>query len=176
LEIDLFPEQDPKNLQWRFVVDCISPAAIVLCENISNLKMPWKAQMNNIELWYVGGNNINNIDNIDSEKLNKPLFYSCDWDYHGLRIYSAIKAKLKLKTKEIHLIFPIDPQNNLPVDSPDHNSLWKPDEKFSGLNYEDFYENERALIERLINDGRWIEEESNDLYKSLSLTSFRSKC
>src|SRR5690606_36585437 len=32
LEIDEFPEKDPKNQQWRFVVDCPDPRVIVLCE------------------------------------------------------------------------------------------------------------------------------------------------
>jgi hypothetical protein len=57
LEIKEFPEKDPKNQQWRFVVDCPEPRIIVLCENLDCLKVPIEYKKNNIELWYVGGNN-----------------------------------------------------------------------------------------------------------------------
>ena len=85
LEIEQFPAEDPKILQWRFVVDCPDARHIVLCENLNFLKTPRIARDNHIELWYVGGNNISNIDYIPDHKLTLPLYYSCDWDYDGLK-------------------------------------------------------------------------------------------
>ncbi len=51
LDIDEFPEKDPKNAQWRFVVDCEDPKLVVICENIACLKVPYEYKRNNIELW-----------------------------------------------------------------------------------------------------------------------------
>ena len=42
LEIEYFPEKDPKNKQWRLVVDCLNPKVIVLCENLDCLKVPFE--------------------------------------------------------------------------------------------------------------------------------------
>jgi len=163
-----FPEKDPKNLQWRLVVDCIDPKVVVLCENIAHLKNPWKAIDNSIELWYVGGNNIGIIDYISAEKLSKPLYYSCDWDYHGLSIYSRIKEKLKSKSSEIVLLIPYAFDMALPVNSPHHNSQWFFNKVLSGLKAEDFPDKAKNLIEKLIRKNKWIEEESIDLLKVLN--------
>jgi hypothetical protein len=69
LELDQFPEKDPKNNQWRFVVDCIEPEVIVLCENLDCLKVPLEYKNHNIELWYVGGNNTKPLEDISQDKL-----------------------------------------------------------------------------------------------------------
>ncbi|RYE28122.1 MAG: hypothetical protein EOP48_33850, partial [Sphingobacteriales bacterium] len=106
LDIEEFPEQDPKNNQWRCVVDHLTPVAVVLCENLNYLKQSWLAQKLNIELWYVGGNNIAIVDNIGSDKLKLPLYYSCDWDLAGLKIYSRIKKKMAEKNCQVTLLFP----------------------------------------------------------------------
>ena len=66
LGLERFPGKDPKDQQYRFVIDCPNPEVIVLCENIDFLLMPWVARENNIELWYAGGSNI--------EKLNQLTF------------------------------------------------------------------------------------------------------
>ncbi len=163
LEIIDFPEKDPKNLQWRFVTDCISPKAIVLCENLDRLKNPWQAREANLELWYVGGNNIGIIDFIDSSKLSLPIYYCCDWDFDGLSIYSRIKHKIKSKGRELNLLIPNAYEVSLPIDSPHHNSKWNFNKKLSGLKQEDFSNEAISLIERLIQDNKWIEEESLDL-------------
>ncbi|MEM6642140.1 MAG: hypothetical protein AAF616_04095 [Bacteroidota bacterium] len=163
LNIEDFPEKDPKNLAWRFVVDCIDPKIIVLCENLAFLKLPWKAKENHIELWYVGGNNTAIIDDIDSSKLALPIYYSCDWDYHGLRIYSSLKGKIRLKNKSITLLNPPSDSLLLPIDSPNHNSKWDHSKPLSGLKSEDFDEQQLNLIKALIQKDQWIEEESNDL-------------
>lgn len=167
LGIEDFPEKDPKNLQWRLVVDCPNPKVVVLCENIAHLKNPWKAREQNMELWYVGGNNISIIDYIDPEKLSKPLYYSCDWDYHGLSIYSRIKEKLRLKSFDIELLLPDIYETALPVNSPHHKSEWNFNKELSGLKKGDFSEEALFLINRLIKENKWIEEESLDLVRML---------
>lgn len=171
LGIPDFPERDPKNLQWRFVVDCPDPKIVVLCENIAHLKIPWKAREYNIELWYVGGNNIGIIDYISHEKLSKPLYYSCDWDYHGLSIYSRIKEKLRFKSCEIILLLPYSYDIALSVNSPHHNSQWDVNKELSGLNAADFSDEARQLIMKLVQANKWIEEESMDLIRIVNTFS-----
>jgi hypothetical protein len=163
LEIQNFPSEDPKTHQWRFVVDCPNPKIIVLCENLDFLKTPSIAREHNIELWYVGGNNTSNVAHISQEKLNKPLFYSCDWDYHGLKIYCRLKDIFKEKSIELKLLYPSNLQHRLPVNSPNHNSAWSPSIDFSGLEKSYFSKKEIPLIYQLIEKNQWIEEESNDL-------------
>jgi hypothetical protein len=167
LEIEDFPSEDPKEFQWRFVVDCLRPELIVLCENLDFLKTPKITRQHNIELWYVGGNNTSNIHHISPEKLNKPLYYSCDWDYDGLKIYCRIKDILKSKEKDVILLYPSNLQNRLPVDSPHHNSKWNHSLVFSGINPSYFTANEIDLVNQLIKKNQWIEEESNNLLEML---------
>lgn len=163
LGIAAFPEKDPQNLQWRFVIDCIQPEKVILCENLDHLKSPWKAREYNLELWYVGGNNIGIIDHISEEKLQKPLFYSCDWDFHGLSIYSRIRRKLQSKNISINLLQPYRLDVALPVDSPHHSSNWNFNEILSGLAPSDFNEEAQRLIRYLMSRNEWIEEESLEL-------------
>lgn len=167
LGISSFPEQDPKNHQWRFVVDCPEPQAVILCENLNFLKTPWKAEQNNIKLWYVGGNNIGIIDQIDEQEFNRPFFYSGDWDLAGLNIFSRIKRKLDARGKKINLLFPNDPDRRLATNVDHHNSKWDFNKELSGLNKEDFNPKEIALVADLIKNDQWIEEESNDLLRML---------
>ena len=175
LNIENFPSEDLKVLQWRFVVDCLNPELVVLCENLDFLKTPNIARQHNIELWYVGGNNISNIHHINSEKLSKPLYYSCDWDYDGLRIYCRIKDILKVKGKDVVLLYPSNFQNRLSIDSPNHNSKWNQSVPFSGLDISYFTAKEIDLINQLIRKNQWIEEESNDLLKMLSSVCDKSE-
>jgi hypothetical protein len=167
LDLFEFPDKDPKNNQMRLVVDCPDPKVIVLCENMNNLKMPWEKRKHNIELWYVGGNNIGIIDEIPDKYLELPLYYVCDWDYDGLRIYSAIKAKIEAKGKKIDLIQPNDLKLALPVNSEHHNSEWIKAKDFSALNRSDFSIVRQKLIDYLISNDLWIEEESFSLIELL---------
>lgn len=171
LDIDEFPEKDPKNSQWRLVVDCENPEIVVICENIACLKVPYEYKKNNIELWYVGGNNTNPLKDIPSEKLVLPLFYFCDWDHHGLSIFSRIKGIFQEKDKLITLIEPATLADALPVDSPHHNSKWRKND-FSGLKKDNFSERQQEIIRRLIKDDNWVEEESMDLLSSLRKFGF----
>lgn len=165
LSIESFPERDPQNLQWRFVVDCERPEKVILCENIAHLKSPWKARAQNFELWYVGGNNIGMIDHIGEEKLQTPLYYSCDWDFHGLAIYSRIREKLLRKGFTITLLHPYRVDVALPVNSPHHNSNWNFDKHLSGLNPSNFTPEAQELIAYLVSKNEWIEEESLELHE-----------
>ena len=167
LDIDEFPEKDPKNAQWRLVVDCEDPRLIVICENIACLKVPYEYKQNNIELWYVGGNNTSPLKDIPAHKIERPLFYFCDWDRHGLSIFSRIKGIFEEKEKEITLIEPTTLDDALPVNSPHHKSKWLKKE-FSGLKRDDFPEEQQAIIMSLIQDDRWVEEESMNLIELLS--------
>jgi len=168
LDIVEFPEKDPKNNLWRIVVDCINPKVIVICENIACLKVPIEYKKRGIELWYVGGNNTKPLLDLPLEKLRHPVFYFCDWDHYGLLIFSRIKKIFNTKGIDIELLEPKDLSSTLPVDSPHHNSKWQKEE-FSKLNKDDFTESQIEIINRLILDDEWVEEESMDLIELLEL-------
>lgn len=159
LEIDEFP-QTSKDLQYRLVVDYPDPKAIILCENKSFLKQPWNAKELEVKLWHVGGNNISILDDIDEAELLYPIYYSCDWDFEGLRIYQRIKNKLKNRGAAIQILTPPPPHQYLRTDSFKHKSKWDYKEHFSGLDKELFSANEQELIAKLIKEDLWIEEES----------------
>lgn len=162
LEIDEFP-QTSKDLQYRLVVDYPNPKAIILCENKSFLKQPWNAKELEVKLWHVGGNNIAIIDNIDEIELAYPMYYSCDWDFHGLKIFQSVKSKLKSRGVDIQILTPPPPHQYLPSDSFMHKSRWVYKNPFSGLDKEVFSSNEQEIIAKLIKENLWIEEETNVL-------------
>lgn len=166
LEIDEFPEKDPKNNQWRFVVDCLNPKVIVLCENLDCLKVPLEYKNNNIELWYVGGNNTKPLEDISQDKLKLPIYYFCDWDYNGLQIYSSVKRIFKSKEVDVKIIQPQTLGIAIDVDVNHHKSKWNENE-FSNLKKDDFSSQEIEFINRLISENKWIEEESLDLIQLL---------
>ena len=160
LKVDCFPANSAKENQWRLVVDCPDPQYILLCENLDYLKAWWEFHTNNIELWYAGGNNTPVIERISQRYLNLPLFYVCDWDYHGLHIYSRLKRIFKDKGQEIQLIMP-NPRTTIckTIRSGKHYSEWKPEE-FSGLDRGLFSSEQIGLIEKLITTNQWIEEQT----------------
>lgn len=167
LGVENYPLEDPKLHQWRFVVDVGEPRCIVLCENLNFLKMPRVAREQNIELWYVGGNNTKGAYFINDDKLDKPLFYSCDWDYNGLAIYIRLKCILKKKGCNIQLLYPSEPIRKYPVDMKKHKSKWKSTLPFSGLEQSFFSPREIHLINELIDTNKWVEEETNNLVMML---------
>jgi hypothetical protein len=134
-----------------------------MCENKSFLKQPWIAKETQTKLWYVGGNNIAIIDDIDEFELSKPLYHSCDWDLAGLHIYSRIKAKLKERKKDIQLLYPNEPHKKISTYIDYHYSHWDSTKTLSGLRLQDFSKKELFLINELIQNEQWIEEESTDL-------------
>lgn len=166
LEIKEFPEKDPKNNLWRFVIDCLNPKVIVLCENLTCLKIPLEYKANNIELWYVGGNNTAPLLDMPAEKLRLPIYYFCDWDYNGLLIYSRIKKIIEDKGGRVILIEPASLDDALDVNIEHHKSKWKTKE-FSGLTKSDFTVSQVKLVNDLIQKNIWIEEESMDMIRLL---------
>lgn len=160
-----FPENDPKNHQWRFVVDCPTAKYVVLCENLEMLKIPRKALENDIELWYVGGGNTKPLERLGPRQLNLPLFYSCDWDHHGLHFYSRIKKLLN--GYEIHLLMPRLDAQRFNTKTEYHNSQWDFDKPLSGLDENDFSPEAQLLINELIQTDKWIEEEGNDIVEMI---------
>lgn len=166
LDIQDFPIEK-KEHQWRLVVDNPNPKAIVLCENKSFLRQPWIAKELEIKLWYVGGNNIKIIDDIDEMELLRPIYYSCDWDLAGLQIYSRIKSKLKLRNKEINILYPNEPHKKIPTTTPYHRSFWN-SKNLSGLDPKLFSQDQQSLIKDLIQENLWIEEESTNLSLMIS--------
>lgn len=162
LDITEFP-LDKKENQWRIVVDYPNPKAIVLCENKSFLKQTWIAKNTEVKLWYVGGNNIKIIDDIDEIELSKPIYYSCDWDLAGLQIYLRIKEKLRNRNKDIHLLYPNKPHKKISTYIDYHYSHWDLSKKLSGLPMGFFSKKELILINDLIQSEMWIEEESFNL-------------
>jgi hypothetical protein len=152
-----FVGADPKDHQYRFVLDCPNPRLIVLCENLDFLLYDEVARANRLWLWYAGGSNIAKLDYLPPIKY--PIYYSCDWDYHGLKIYEGIRKKIP----QIQLLYPTAIDEAKPVDSGTHKSDWKYEKTFSGLNRKCYSVEDVALIEKLIKQKQWIEEEANDL-------------
>lgn len=111
-----------------------------------------------MELWFAGGYNIGMLENVDTRNLS--IYYLCDWDYDGLRIFDLVKKKIP----QIELLFP----NATPVSiiKSEHDSHWKNSHiphELSNLNKDLFDSQERQLIELLISSNSWIVEESNDI-------------
>lgn len=147
-----------KDKQYLYVVPCKTARAIILCENLYFLRVPERVKPYNIELWFAGGYNINMLENVDTRNL--PIYYSCDWDYDGLRIFDLVKAKIP----KIELLFPN--ANPVNIIKSEHNSHWKNaqvPEALSDLNIDLFDTQEKQLIQQLISDNSWIVEESNDI-------------
>ena len=167
LGLPQFAGADPKDLQYRTVLDCKKPKLIVLCENLDFLLYPDIARGNSIWLWYVGGNNIEKLDHLPA--INYPIYYSCDWDYHGLIIYQRIKEKIP----QIQLLYPSAVEKAKSVYSKSHSSDWLYHQPFSGLstNKNNYSTNAVQLIKELITKKQWIEEESNDLLEMVKLNT-----
>lgn len=151
---------DDKDQQYKYVLECIDPNCIVLCENIDFLKRPTLARANNIELWYAGGKNVNKLDFSDTKGL--AIYYSCDWDYDGLYIiYPLIKEKIPA----IRLLTP----NGIPkgIMETEHNSKWeniKDRNIDSSLTYKQL-----KIVKELVLNNQWIIEESNNLIEMMKL-------
>jgi hypothetical protein len=158
LGVEKFPRESPKDQQYRLVVDCIDPKNILLCENKDFLKDPFEFRKNHIELWYLGGNNTKKLYDVPVDKIRFPLYYVCDWDFHGLDIYSRIKKIITEKDKSITLIIPPNPLLK-PIKSGKHYSEWK-DGLLSTLDADAFTDEETQLIEQLITKNKWVEEQT----------------
>ncbi len=160
LGIDKFPSEDPKEQQWRFVIDCKDPKYVLLCENLDFLKTPWMFREKNIELWYAGGNNTPKLEEVSEKYLDLPLFYVCDWDQKGLEIYQDIFDIYYEKGKKVNLLIPKDSKPK-PTKTGKHKSKWKSKEKT--LLKKSYYNHEQEqLLLKLITNNQWIEEQTID--------------
>lgn len=159
LLLDIDELADDKDLQYKYVLECKDPNCIVLCENIDFLKRPTLARVNNIELWYAGGKNVNKLDFSDTRGLR--IYYSCDWDYDGLFIiYPLVKEKIP----NIQLLTP----NGTPKDiiETEHSSKW---ENIKDRNIDSqLTVQQQDILKELIQNNQWIIEESNDLIRMIN--------
>lgn len=156
-----YPNEE-KTQQWIDVLECENPKLVVLCENIDFLKMPDIPRENNIELRCAGGSNTAKLEY--SAERNIPIYYSCDWDYAGLyNIYRNVKKHLPY----IKLLYP-KKEKSKDITISKHKSLWRNDVDYNILNQQlGFSEKETELINFLIDNDEWIEEESNNLIEML---------
>lgn len=156
LEVETFSNE--KDQQYIYKLECLNPAAIVICENLDFLTKPNKPRQHGIELWYAGGKNIGKLDYADTRGLQ--IFYSCDWDYDGLFIiYPLVKTKIP----SIQLLSP----NGLPkgIGETEHNSKWEGKEPNIDMIIKD--PQKVSLVKELIAKNQWIIEESNSLLEML---------
>lgn len=149
--LDRFPG-DEKDQQYIICVPCKRPKAILLCENMDKLRMPDIYQSADIELWYAGGRNIAKLANIRENEV-LPFWYCCDWDHDGLSIYHAIKRDY---VPRIQMVIPRDWKEAKKALG-DHKSLWSKASDYDTMN---FLAEERRIIQALVKDNEWVEEES----------------
>ncbi len=145
---------DDKDQQYKYVLECINPKCIILCENVDFLKRPTLFRANNIELWFAGGKNVKKLDYIDTRGL--PIYYSCDWDYDGLFIiYSLVKKKIPT----IQLLTPNGIYKG--IEETEHTSKWSnvKDQNIDAL----LNSKQIEILDELIKNDQWIIEESNNL-------------
>lgn len=158
--LDVTSFSDEKDQQYMYKLECDSPQAIVLCENLDFLTKPNKPRKFGVELWYAGGKNVKKLEYSDIRGL--PTYYSCDWDFDGLFvIYPLVKKWLPT----IQLLLPNGEPKS--IVSTEHKSLWKNIDPV--LIEELFSEDEKELILTLINNNSWIIEESNQLMPQILL-------
>lgn len=155
-----------KDQQYIYRLESHQPRAIVLCENLDFLTKPTKPRAARIELWYAGGKNVDKLSYADARGL--PIYYSCDWDFDGLRIiYPLVKQKIP----SIDLLTP----NGTPrsITETEHLSIWQMS-KLQDTSFKDLFSTDQfQLIQKLAEAGQWIIEESNDLMRMLAETAIR---
>lgn len=137
--------EDENDLQYLWILHpTIETKAILLCENDNYIRT--KPRHDYIEIWYAGGANTKKLQY--APKIKVPIFYLCDWDNNGLTIYQRIKQKY---LPDIELIIPEEPIKFLQKD----NNHWK-----SKIEQDLFNKQANKIINKLIANSLWIEEES----------------
>lgn len=150
------PLPSGKDRQYIYVIPCERPTKIILCENLHFLKIPELVRPHNIELWYAGGYNVKMLDYVDLKGL--PIYYSCDWDNDGLKIYKLVKERIP----EIILMLP-DGKHRSIIET-EHKSLWQnKGEEFLNESELIFNSSHKQLIKKLVKNNEWIIEESNNI-------------
>lgn len=162
--INEFPETDKQYLK-PFHCKNENAKITILCENFYFLKFPHYIEENEIELMYVGGYNVSRLNNLIDVKL--PIYYLCDWDYDGLKIYEKAKIiidNLKNNNFKLQLLTPNGKPEKISETEEHHSSLWENKDKFiCGLTAQYYNEEQIKLIEYLVKKEEWIEEEGNEL-------------
>jgi hypothetical protein len=165
ISVNEFPQNENQGF---YRVPCLNPKCIIICENMYFLTLTI-ARQNNVELWCAGGNNVKPFENLD--KINYPIYYLCDWDYDGLKIYERIASIIECisdKKSPLNLITPNGKRESITGTNDYHSSQWQSNISFSGLNFNQYSEQQKELILNLIESNEWIEEESNDIHKIIS--------
>ena len=157
-------QEFPQNENQGFYhVPCLNPKFIIICENMYFLTLTI-ARQSNVELWCAGGNNIKPFENISN--IPHPIYYLCDWDYDGLKIYERIANRIESisnKKSSLKLITPNGKRENIVATSDYHDSQWQCQLPFSGLNPDKYSGEQKELISNLMASNEWIEEESNNI-------------
>ncbi len=144
LNVDSLAE-DEHDQQYLWVLHCKSksPTNIVICENKNLLT---KRRLNKTELWYAGGKNITKLKYVNIPGI--PVYYFCDWDNDGIETYYNVKKIVK----NVEIIVPKEP---IKYKSTKNHIKWRIKIKHNLLSDE-----ASKLLEYLINNDKWIEEES----------------
>lgn len=118
----------------------------------------------NYQIVIYKSSDVTSIENLNHlPKIDLPIFYSCDWDYDGLRIFQRVKNIIP----DIELLVPTSTNFSKSVKSPNHKSDWVYEKSFSNLDYDLYSNDAKKIIEYLIRRKEWIEEENNDLIEML---------
>lgn len=160
--VDRFPENENQGF---YRVPCSNPQCIILCENFNFLRLDI-AREYNVELWYTGGNNTTPIERLD--KIDYPIYYLCDWDFDGLKIYERIYQIIQNqphKITNLQLITPNASSVKIDETKEHHASKWRAGYDFSNLTKHLYTPQQQQLIRTLIKKEEWIEEETNSLVK-----------
>ncbi|MDR0681534.1 MAG: hypothetical protein LBG15_06780 [Dysgonamonadaceae bacterium] len=170
--VNEFPQNDNQGF---YCVPCLNPKFIIICENMYFLTLSI-ARQNNVELWCAGGNNIKPFENIS--KIDYPIYYLCDWDYDGLKIYESIAKRIESisnKKSSLKLITPNGKKESIIATSDYHDSQWQNHLPLSGLNPEKYSTEQKELIKNLMESNEWIEEEGNDIKRAIDFIDSNSK-
>ena len=160
IRVQEFPQNENQGF---YRVPCLNPKFIIICENMYFLTLTI-ARQNNVELWCAGGNNTKPFESMP--KIDYPIYYLCDWDYDGLKIYERIANIIECisdKKSSLKLITPNGKRENIVGTSDYHDSQWRHHLSLSGLSPEKYSEEQKELINNLMELNEWIEEEGNDI-------------
>lgn len=171
LGVDEYKQNDNQGF---YRVPCVAPRGIILCENMYFLTLDIARKMD-VELWCVGGNNVKPLEHLD--KIDYPIYYLCDWDYHGLEIYQRIYRIIentRCKISSLQLLLPNGKREKIVETENQHRSQWKRNLYFSDLESFLYTDIQKELILKLIQNNEWIEEESNNLSDLIERICFNS--
>jgi hypothetical protein len=157
-----------KDQQYIYKLTNPEKEVIVLCENLDLLRRHTRPLSNKIELWYAGGKNTSKLER-EKQELKHPIYYSCDWDDEGLKIYESIR---RTYFDNIILLSPVGRDRNLPQGIPcsqddEHESDWDSKKEFSGLDKSLYSSKQIELIKRLIEQDEWLCEEYFDVVEMM---------